>query len=127
MKKLIFVVAVMYGDVLVRQQPFQLRGHLGLREEASPDELGSGGGLLRRPRLLPAQRIPEGPGGLHSALTDYSTGAYTAKGLFHLASGAAENRDYEVARKSLQRFIEEFPDHKDKRDAEQRLEYIKYK
>ena len=60
-------------------------------------------------------------------LTDYSTGAYTAKGLFHLASAAAENRDYEVARKSLQRFIEEFPDHKDKRDAELRLEYIKYK
>ena len=60
-------------------------------------------------------------------LTDYSTGPYTAKGLLRLASAAEENRDYETARQSLARFIEEFPDHKDKNVAERRLEYIKFK
>ncbi len=60
-------------------------------------------------------------------LTDYSTGPYTARGLRRLASAAEENRDYETARVSLQRFIEEFPDDKDKSAAEQKLEMIKFK
>lgn len=60
-------------------------------------------------------------------LTDYSTGPYTAKGLLKLSAAAEENRNWEVARQSLQRFIEEFPDDKEKRVAEQKLEYIKFK
>jgi len=60
-------------------------------------------------------------------LTDYSTGPYTADGLRWLATAAQENKDYEVARQSLQRFIEEFPDHKERPSVEKRLEIIKFK
>lgn len=60
-------------------------------------------------------------------LTDYSTGPYTARGLRRLASAAEENRDYETARQSLQRFLEEFPDDKEKPVVEQKLEMIKFK
>ena len=60
-------------------------------------------------------------------LTDYSTGPYTSRGLMRLAVVAEENRDFETSRQSLQRFIEEFPDDKDKRIAEQKLDIIKFK
>ncbi len=60
-------------------------------------------------------------------LTDYSTGPYTSRGLLRMAAAAEENRDYEVARQSLQRFIEEFPDDKDRSVAEHKLEMIKFK
>lgn len=60
-------------------------------------------------------------------LTDYSTSTYTSDALLRLSEVAGQNRDYELARQSLQRLLEEFPDHKDKRLAEQRLEMVKYK
>ena len=60
-------------------------------------------------------------------LTDFSTGPYAAKGLLRLSAAAEENRDWPVARQSLERFIEEFSDHKDKKLAEQRLEVIKFR
>ena len=60
-------------------------------------------------------------------VTDYSTSTYTPKGLLHLSAAAEENRDWPVARQSLERFIEEFPNHKDKAFAEQRLDLIKFK
>lgn len=60
-------------------------------------------------------------------LTDYSTGPYTDRGLLRLSQVAMENRDYETARQSLTRFLEEFPQHKERNIAEKRLEYIKFK
>jgi TolA-binding protein len=60
-------------------------------------------------------------------LTDYATGPYVAKGLLRQASAAEENLDWPVARQSLERFIEEFPDHKERRVAEQNLDMIKFK
>ncbi len=60
-------------------------------------------------------------------LTDYTTGPYTARGLQRLTTVAQENRDYAAARQSLERFIEEFPNHRDRQNAEKRLEIIKFK
>jgi len=60
-------------------------------------------------------------------VTDYSTSPYTPKGLLRLSLAAEENRDWPAARQSLERFIEEFPEHKGKRAAEQRLDIIKFK
>jgi outer membrane protein assembly factor BamD (BamD/ComL family) len=60
-------------------------------------------------------------------LTDYSTGPYTDRGLMRLSQVAMENRDWAVARQSLERFLEEFPAHKDRNIAEKRLEFIKFK
>ena len=60
-------------------------------------------------------------------VTDYSTGPYVGAGLRRLASAAEENRDYVTARQSLQRFLDEFPDDKERRAAEQKMEYIKFK
>lgn len=60
-------------------------------------------------------------------LTDYSTGPYTSRGLMRLSQVAMDNKDYETARQSLTRFLEEFPDHKERNIAEKRLEYIKFK
>ena len=60
-------------------------------------------------------------------VTDYSTSPYVAKGLIRLSLAAEENRDWPMARQSLERFIEEFPDDKKRRFAEQRLVLIKFK
>lgn len=60
-------------------------------------------------------------------LTDYSTGPYTTRGLMRLAAAAEENRHYDVARQSLQRIVDEYPDDKNRRAAEQKLEMIKFK
>lgn len=60
-------------------------------------------------------------------LTDYATGPYNARALLRLSEVAGQNRDWPVARQSLERFIEEFPNHKEISVAQQRLEVIKFK
>lgn len=60
-------------------------------------------------------------------VTDYSTGPYLSRSLFRLSEVATETRDYAVARQSLERFLQEFPNDKKARAAEQRLEVIKFK
>ena len=60
-------------------------------------------------------------------VTDYSTSPYTPRGLLRLSEVAEENRNWPVARQSLERFIEEFSGHKDISFARQRLDLIKFK
>ncbi|UPT74449.1 MAG: tetratricopeptide repeat protein [Elusimicrobiota bacterium] len=60
-------------------------------------------------------------------LVVHSTGPYSARALLRLASAAEETRNYQVARESLQRFIDEYPDHRSRNVAEQKLEVIKFK
>ncbi|MBI3289660.1 MAG: hypothetical protein HYZ74_09105, partial [Elusimicrobia bacterium] len=60
-------------------------------------------------------------------LTDYSTGTYVASALLRRSEVAMENRNWQIARESLERFLQEFPDHKGRSLAEQRLEVVKFK
>lgn len=60
-------------------------------------------------------------------LTDYSTGPYTSRGLMRLSQVAIHNRDWPVARQSLERFIQEFPDHPERPIADQRWDFVKFK
>lgn len=60
-------------------------------------------------------------------LSDYATGPYIARGLLRRSEVAMENRDWQVARESLERFLAEYPNHPDVRVAEKRLEMSKFK
>ena len=127
MKKWIFVFAVLYGTYWYASRHYNFSDTL-VYAKKNPQASWAPAvdyyvGLVYYQRA----EYPKAQEAFTQLLTDYSTGPYTAKGLLRLSSAAEENRDYEVARQSLQRFLEEFPDHKDKRVAEQRLEYIKFK
>ncbi|MDD5304837.1 MAG: tetratricopeptide repeat protein [Elusimicrobia bacterium] len=127
MKKWIFVFAVLYGTYWYASRHYNFSDTL-IYAKKNPQASWAPAvdyyvGLVYYQRA----EYPKSQEAFTQLLTDYSTGPYTAKGLLRLSSAAEENRDYEVARQSLQRFLEEFPDHKDRRVAEQRLEYIKFK
>ncbi len=127
MKKLIFVGAVLYGTYWYASNRFNFADTL-VYARKNPQASWAPAvdyyvGLVYYQRA----EYPKAQEAFNQLLTDYSTGPYTAKGLMRLSATAEENRDYEVARQSLQRFIEEFPDHKDKRVAEQKLDMIKFK
>ena len=127
MKKLIFVVAVLYGTYWYASRHYNFADTLVYAKKnpqaswAPAADYYIGLVYYQRAEYGKAQEA------FTQLLTDYSTGPYTAKGLMRLAAAAEENRDYEVARQSLKRFLEEFPDHKDKPVAERRLEYVKFK
>ncbi len=127
MKKLIFVVAVLYGTYWYASRHYNFADTLVYARKnpqakwAPAADYYVGLVYFQRAEYGKAQEA------FTQLLTDFSTGPYTAKGLMRLAAAAEENRDYEVARQSLARFLEEFPDHKDKKIAERRLEYIKFK
>lgn len=59
-------------------------------------------------------------------LTDFPTGQYAARGLIMLSDAAQYNRDYETAKASLVRYIEEFPEGQDIVIAKKNLELIRY-
>ena len=127
MKKLIAVFAVLYGTQWYASRHFNFADTLVYAKKHPQASWAPAAdyyvGLVYYQRAEYAKSL-EAFTQLHA---DYTTGPYTAKGLLRLAAAAEETRDYGVARQSLERFIEEFPDHKDKRIAEHRLESIKFK
>lgn len=127
MKKLIFVFAVLYGTYWYASNHFNFSDTLVFARKHPQASWAPAVDYYVGIVYYQRSEYPEAQAAFTQLLTDYSTGPYTAKGLMLLASTAEERRDYEVARQSLQRFIEEFPDHKEKRIVEQRLEYIKFK
>jgi TolA-binding protein len=57
-------------------------------------------------------------------LTDFPTGQYSAKALLRLSEVAEENRDYQTAKESVARYIDEYPDGPDRQIAERRKELL---
>lgn len=127
MKKLIFIVAVLYGTYWYASTRFNFADTLVYAKKNRQASWAPAADYYIGLVYYQRAEYPKAQEAFTQLLTDFSTGPYTAKGLIRLASAAEENRDYEVARQSLQRFIEEFPDHKDKGVAEKRLELIKFK
>ncbi|MBI4061843.1 MAG: outer membrane protein assembly factor BamD [Elusimicrobia bacterium] len=127
MKKLMLVAAVLYGTYWYASRHMSLAGALAYAKKnpqaswAPAADYYVGLAYYQRAEYAKSQEA------FTQLLTDYATGPYTAKGLLRLSSAAEENRDYAAARQSLERFIEEFPGHKDKSVAEKRLEIIKFK
>jgi len=127
MKKWMIVAAVVYGSYWYVSNRFNFDDGLAY---AHTHQYASWApavdyyiGVVYYQRTQPAKA----QAALTQLVTDHSTGPYTAKGLQLLAAAAQENKDMEVARQTLQRFIEEFPDHKDRGVAEKRLDIIKFK
>lgn len=127
MKKLIVVLVVLYGTYWYASNRFNFSDTLVYAKKHPEASWAPAADYYIGLVYYQRAEYPKAQEAFTQLLTDYSTGPYTAKGLLRLAAAAEENRDYEVARQSLQRFIEEFPDHKDKQVAEQRMEYIKFK
>lgn len=57
-------------------------------------------------------------------LSDYPTGQYTPQALLRISEVAEDTRDYELARVSLKRFVEEYPRHSGQQIAQKRLELL---
>ena len=127
MKKLILVVAVLYGTYWYASNHFNFADTLVYAKKNPQASWAPAVDYYVGIVYYQRSEYPAAQAAFTQLLTDYSTGPYTSRGLLRLSLAAQENRDYEVARQSLQRFIEEFPDHKDRQVAEHRLEAIKFK
>ncbi len=127
MKKLMFVFALLYGTYWYASNRFNFSDTLVYAKKNQYASWSQGTyyyvGLVYYQRAEYAKSQEA----FTQLVTDFSTGPYLAKGLVRLSQVAEENRDWPVARQSLERFIEEFPDHKDKPSAIQRLDLIKFK
>lgn len=127
MKKLMVIAAVLYGTYWYASRNFKFADTLTYARKNPQASWAPAADFYVGLVYYQRADYPKAQEAFTQLLTDYSTGPYTARGLLRLASAAEENRDYTVARQSLERFLEEFPDHKHKQLAEQRLETIKFK
>jgi TolA-binding protein len=127
LKKLIFIVAVLYGTYWYASRRFNFADTLVYAKKNPQASWAPAADYYVGLVYYQRAEYPKAQEAFTQLVTDYSTGPYTAKGLLRLSSAAEENRDWAVARQSLERFIEEFPDDKNKAAAEQRLEIIKFK
>ena len=127
MRKLIVVFALLYGVYWYASSRFNFANTLVYAHNNQQAKWAPAAeyyiGLVYYQRA----EYPKAQEAFTQLLTDFSTGPYTARGLRRLASSAEENRDFGIARQSLTRFIEEFPDDKERRAAEARLDMIKFK
>lgn len=57
-------------------------------------------------------------------LTDYPTGQFTENGLLRLSEVAVENRDWQVAKDILDRYLQEYPDSANRPLAVKRRELL---
>ena len=69
---------------------------------------------------------PKAQAAFTQLLADYPTGQYTAKALLKVTDAAENNRDWETAKSSLVRFLDEFPGDKETDFARKKLELMKY-
>lgn len=60
-------------------------------------------------------------------LGDHATSYYAPKGLMYLADSAEENRDYAAAKEALARYLDEYPEGKEKDRAAKKLELLRYR
>ena len=127
MKKLIFVAAVLYGTYWYASRHFNFADTLVYAKKYPQASWAPAVDYYVGMVYYQRADYPKAQEAFTQLLTDYSTGPYTARGLQRLAVVAQENRDYELARQTLQRFVEEFPDHRDRQNAEKRLEVIKFR
>ena len=127
MKKFLIVVAVLYGAGWYASRYMGYQEALAWAKKHPQSEWAPAADYYVGLAYYQKAEYPKSQEAFTQLLTDYATGPYVAKGLLRQASAAEENRDWPVARQSLERFIEEFPDHKDKRAAEQKLDMIKFK
>ncbi|PIR15447.1 MAG: hypothetical protein COV48_14305 [Elusimicrobia bacterium CG11_big_fil_rev_8_21_14_0_20_64_6] len=127
MKKLLFVVGVLYGTYWYASTHYNFSDTLVYAKKnpqaawAPATDYYVGLVYYQRAEYAKSQEA------FTQLLADYTTGPYTARALLRLSEVAGYNRDWPVARQSLERFIEEFPNNKKIRIAEQRYEVIKFK
>lgn len=60
-------------------------------------------------------------------LGNHATSYYAPQGLMYLADAAEENRDYATAKEALARYLEEYPEGKEKDRAAKKLELLRYR
>lgn len=127
MKKLIFVAAVLYGVCWYAGNHFNFVDTLAYARKNPQASWAPAAdyyvGLIsyQRGDYVKSQEA------FTQLLADYTTGYYTPMALLRLSEVAEQNRDWAVARQSLERFIAEFPDHKGRNVADRRLEMVKFK
>lgn len=60
-------------------------------------------------------------------LADQATSQYVEKGLMYLADTAEQNREFGTARDALVKYLEDYPQGKERERAKSKLEFIQYK
>jgi len=127
LKKWIVVFAVLYGTYWYASNRFDFADTLVYAKKNSHKSWAPAAEFYVGLVYFQRAEYAKSQGAFTLLLTDYSTGPYIDRGLLRLSQAAIENKDWAVARQSLERFLEEFPGHKDRNTAEKRLEYIKFK
>jgi len=127
MKKFLIVVAVLYGGCWYADKYVGLQETLVWAKKNPQSEWAPAADYYVGLAYYQKADYPKAQEAFTQLLTDYATGQYIARGLLYQAYTAQENRDWPVARQSLERFIEEFPDHKNKGLAQKQLDVIKFK
>lgn len=127
MKKFLIAVAVLYGGCWYGSKHLGLQETLAYAKKNPQGKYSQAADYYVGLAYYQKADYPKAQEAFTQLLTDYATGPYIARGLLYQAYTAQENRDWPVARQSLERFIEEFPDHKNKSIAEKQLDVIKFK
>ncbi len=127
MKKFWFILAVLYGTYWYASNRFNFADTLVYAKKNPQASWAPAADYYVGLVYYQRAEYQKSEDAFTQLLTDYSTGPYTTRGLMRLASAAEENRHFDIARQSLQRLIEEFPDDKNRTAAEQKMEMIKFK
>jgi TolA-binding protein len=127
LKKLLVIAAILYGTYWYASARFNFADTLVYARKNPQAKWAPAADYYVGLVYYQRGEYPKAQEAFTQLLTDYSTGPYTAAGLRRLASAAEQNRDFETSRQSLQRFITEFPDHKERRAAEAKFEMIKFR
>lgn len=127
MRKLVVAAAVFYGVYWYASNKFSFENTLAYARKNPQASWSAAAEYYVGMVYYQRADYPKAQETFEQMLVVHSTGPYSARALLRLASAAEENRNYQVARDSLQRFLDEFPNEKNRSVAEQKLEVIKFK
>lgn len=124
MKKIVIIGALLYGGYWYASRHYDFETALAYAKKNPSPKLAPAIDYYVGLAYYQRAEFPKAQAAFQQLLTDYPTCPYAAKGLLRLSEVAMENRDYATVRSSLQTFLEQYPDHKDRHLATKRLEVI---
>lgn len=126
MKKYLIAVALLYGGYYYYTRVLSVGDPLEFAKKHKQEQWAPALEYYTGIIYYQKSEYPKAQAAFTQLLTDYPTGQYTARALLKLVEAAESSHDWETAKTSLARYIDEFPAEKEVEFARHKLDLMKY-
>ncbi len=127
LKKLLWFLAILIGLGLYVRSHYDFQDALRFSRRHPHPKLSPAVDYYSGMAYYLREDYPRAVDAFTQLLTDYPTSYYAPRGLLRLGSSHMEMRQYQQAREAFEKYMEEFPNGKDRALVDSKYEFIKFR